>query len=274
MEMACDRILPFIGVNISSETEAIRTSVYHKPTDKGLLLHFHSHTDTKYKRSLVTTMITRAYRISSSWAAFHEECQHLLYVFKKLQYPATSVYRCINEILSNELSPKNSAPNSVSQPDLPKPIRMILPFKSEAVSRKLRDDLGIFNAKLGCRLAPVFTSTKLQQLVKSNEKKEEIIARACVVYKYTCTCDMCYIGYTGRHLHERVEEHRRPISSIHRHCKSSSHPFDETRFSVIAKCTSEFDCKLRESIEIYSQRPSLNGKDEYSCSILYRLRDL
>ena len=43
----------------------IKTKVYLKPTNTGLLLHYHSHVDNRYKRSQISTMLDRAYRISS-----------------------------------------------------------------------------------------------------------------------------------------------------------------------------------------------------------------
>ena len=55
-----------------SETEAIRndehleTKVHVKSTNTGLILHYQSHVDRRYKRSLITTMLNRAFRLLSS----------------------------------------------------------------------------------------------------------------------------------------------------------------------------------------------------------------
>lgn len=40
------------------------TTVYRKPTDKGLLLHYHSHVDARYKWSLLNTMLNRVFQLS------------------------------------------------------------------------------------------------------------------------------------------------------------------------------------------------------------------
>ena len=45
-----------------------KKKVYVKPTNTGLLLHYQSHVDNRYKRGLLTTMLDRAHRLSSSWA--------------------------------------------------------------------------------------------------------------------------------------------------------------------------------------------------------------
>ena len=47
---------------------SIETKVFVKPTNSGLLLHYHSHVDNRYKRGLLSTMLDRAYRLSSSWS--------------------------------------------------------------------------------------------------------------------------------------------------------------------------------------------------------------
>ena len=36
----------------------------------------------------------------------------------------------------------------------------------------------------------------------------------CLVYKFECDlCDAGYVGYTSRHLHQRIEEHKSASSS-------------------------------------------------------------
>ena len=43
-----------------------------------------NHVDNRYKHSLITTMLDRAYRISSDWSYFSQECDRLETVFLKL----------------------------------------------------------------------------------------------------------------------------------------------------------------------------------------------
>ena len=58
-----------------------------KPTDTGLLLHFASHTDKRYKEGLLKTMIHRAYALSSTTEAVDQECAQLRSIFVGLNYP-------------------------------------------------------------------------------------------------------------------------------------------------------------------------------------------
>ena len=68
MEVERNASLPFIGVELLNLAPRIKTTFYVKPTNTGLLLHYQSRVDNRYKRSLVTTMLDRAYRISSDWS--------------------------------------------------------------------------------------------------------------------------------------------------------------------------------------------------------------
>ena len=54
----------------------------------------------------------------------------------------------------------------------------------------------------------MFTSRKLEQDLKPREMKPPIVNQKCVVYSFTCDlCDSDYVGFTARHLHQRIVEH-------------------------------------------------------------------
>ena len=61
METEHDGSLPFLGVELLNRAPKIETKVYIKPTNTSLLLHYQSHVDYRYKRSLINTMLDRAY---------------------------------------------------------------------------------------------------------------------------------------------------------------------------------------------------------------------
>ena len=57
MELAADNMIPFTGMEIIKNRTELETRVYRKPPNTGLLLHFHSHVDKRYKTSLLKTML-------------------------------------------------------------------------------------------------------------------------------------------------------------------------------------------------------------------------
>ena len=76
-----DSISPFIGTLITKNGNKLETQVYCKPTNTGLLLHFQIHTDLRYKKCLIKTMVHRAKELSSTHQAFVDECKHLLKIY-------------------------------------------------------------------------------------------------------------------------------------------------------------------------------------------------
>ena len=65
--------LPFLGTEIRKCNGRLEKRVNRKPTDTGLLLYYKRHVDVRYKKSLLKTMLDRAFKVSSTWELFHLE---------------------------------------------------------------------------------------------------------------------------------------------------------------------------------------------------------
>ena len=77
---------------------------------------------------------------------------------------------------------------------------------------QLRD----LSSKISVTLQPIFVSKKLKQDLKPKEIKPSIVSQHCAVYKFACDlCDADYVGYTARHLHQHIAEHK--YSAIGKH---------------------------------------------------------
>ena len=92
---------------------------------------------------------------------------------------------------------------------------------------------------------------------------------------FNVTCAMQVVGYTLRHLHQLVVEHKNQCSPIGKHInKYSNVPKDLDRyFSVFKKCMSKFDCLVYEMLLIRELTPSLNVQSDSIQAKLY-LRDI
>ena len=53
MELSTENTLPFLGMVLRKDGQNITTSVYVKPTNTGLLLHYNSHVDNRYEKSSI-----------------------------------------------------------------------------------------------------------------------------------------------------------------------------------------------------------------------------
>jgi len=72
MELKDHGKLPFLGMVIIRNGPHVDMKVYVKPTATGLLLHYQSHVDMKYKHSQLKTMLNHAFELSSKWQFFHQ----------------------------------------------------------------------------------------------------------------------------------------------------------------------------------------------------------
>lgn len=77
-----------------------------------------------------------------------------------------------------------------------------------------------------------------------------------IVYFFKCDlCDADYVGYTGRHLHQRVEEHVRE--------QHGNEPREIAKnFSVLSKCSNKFDCLIFQMFFILDLKPKFNKQSD------------
>ena len=92
----------------------------------------------------------------------------------------------------------------------------------------------------------MFTSRKILEDLKVTETKPSLVNQQGVVYEFKCNlCDANYIGYTSRHLHLRIEEHK--YSVIGKHLKDQHdqrlNNLDE-QFAILKKCRLKFECLM------------------------------
>ena len=139
-------------------------------------------------------------------------------------------------------------------------VYIVLPFKDQRSADRVRKDIYSLGVKIDVNVKPVFTSRRLSQTLSVKENKPPIVNTQCVVYLFQCDlCDANYVGYTARHLHQLISEHR--YSTIGTHLETQ-HSNNRTKtnhlFKVLRKCNSKFDCLVYEMLYIKDIKPSLN----------------
>ena len=142
--------------------------MFAKPTNSGLLLHYHSHVDNRYKRGLLTTMLDRAYRLSSSWSYFTEECERLKSVFCKLKYVKHLVDSTVKTFLNLMVADQ---PSSRSRSTTENTTRVVIPFKDQESANIVKTQLKDLSVKLQTIVQPVFTSRKIAREFPTNVPK-------------------------------------------------------------------------------------------------------
>ena len=67
--------------------------------------------DGRYKRSLLNTMVNRAFKLSSTWELFHQECERLKVIFPLLRYPDKLAKSTIRQFIASK-EPTNTTTSS------------------------------------------------------------------------------------------------------------------------------------------------------------------
>ena len=175
-------------------------------------------------------------------------------------YPVNLINSSINKFLRNidNITTLDDASDGTSNIVVP------LPFKDQQSANSVKREMQNLSAKIGVEIKPVFQSKKISQVLAPKEKKPPIVNNQCVVYKFQCDlCDTDYVGYTARHLHQRIGEHK--YSAIGRHLEDhglSKSDLKDKQFSILRKCRTKFDCLIFEMLFIKELKPGLNTQKD------------
>ena len=193
-----------------------------------------------------------------------EECDLLKLLFARRKYPDELINSTITRFIAIKAT-EQPVP-LLTESNSPVPVRVFLPFKDQASADVLRTQLKDLSQKINTTIQPVFVSHKIERDLKLREVKPPVVNQQCLVYHFKCDlCDAGYVGFTRRHLHQRVEEHKNVSSSIGKHfrTKHSLAPKDLNKnFKILKKCENKFDCLIYEMFFIHELRPGLNVQSD------------
>ena len=176
----------FLGMEIRKCNGRLETTVYREPTDSRLLLHYKSHIDVRYKKSLLKTMLDRAFKVSSTWQLFHLECDHLTQMFSWLQYPSQLLQSTISYFVTKKVS---GEPNSTQACNVNEvPVKVVLPFKDQRSANWVRRQLGELGCKIGMIFAPCIQA--LRSDTRSNQKKRSRLSLTSNMLTTNVVCAM------------------------------------------------------------------------------------
>ena len=157
-------------------------------------------------------MVHRAKELSSTHQAFVDECRHLKSMFHHLGYPS-SLVNCIIDKCDY-----SSTPDAKTKSD--ETLRVSIPFKDQVSANMVKRQMRDLSSKIGIDVQPIYTSKKFEQDLKLKEIKPRIVNQHSVAYCFKCDlCDSNYVGYTTRHLFQRIADHR--YSAIGRHLRDA-----------------------------------------------------
>ena len=179
-------------------------------------------------------------------------------MFVKLKYPLNLINSTIETFVNSVAQPCGEIFEADQETN--KPVRITLPFKDQKSADAVRKQLKDLGKKIGTDLQPVYTSAKIGDKLKLQEEKPALVNNQCVVYSFKCDqCDADYVGYTTRHLHQRIDEHKTSVIGKHiKEIHGVASPDISNMFSVLKKCQGKLDCLVNEMLLIRERKPALN----------------
>ena len=270
--------LPFLDIEVERQDHSFGTAIYRKKTFTGLLTKFSSAIPLQYKRNLISTLVTRAYRISSSFEKLHKEFTLISNILFANGFPRKFTDTYIGKQLSklhNHLPP-------VQVPTVTRG-RVYIPITytgrhSINIRRQLGKLLRQFYPQLNFRFIFKPQKTISQHFRFKNRIPDGL--QSCVIYKYTClACQSEYIGRTERQLGIRISEHlgksfrtnrplsKPPYSAIQEHSETHNHLIYRNQFNILASTRFSTDLDIMEALYTFRLHPKI-AKHERPAQLL------
>ena len=277
--------LPFLDVLVHKTDQIFHTSVYHKPTDKGMCLHADSECPQRYKLAVLTSFLKRAYSVTSDWNGFHSELHRIKQTLVNNGYSNSFVDKHVKQFVS-----KLGLQSDVQQPiGTTKKLYYKNTMSSNylqdehAVKKIIRDNVKVTNPVDKLQVIVYYQNLKSCNLVMSNNltrQRVRPIARCNVVYQFNCPVNecfrsdvrQCYIGHTRCTLSRRLSMHLQGgaiqdhFLQVHRRKITRQEIVESTKIRYIENDVNRL--KLLESILIRFEKPRLNEQQTGSYRML------
>ena len=266
-ELENNNKISFLDVLILRQQDRIDTSVYRKPTNNDIFLHWDSFAPKTWKKGTLRTLVLRAHTVCSNTTLREKEIQHLTKVFHDINgYPWNVIKQVIEETERKLKQPPRPPQIETEVTEPTKQQLLCLPYQGQQGETAIRSMRRALNTIIGDKVDTkvVYTSTKLSTKfdIKDKTLKEH---ENNVVYKIECpdkNCYKTYIGETRRRVIERVKDHsgRDHNSQVFKHSIEKGHQIVTMNdISLLAKgFKTNFSREISEAFYIKEQKPSLN----------------
>ena len=122
------------------------------------------------RKGLLKAMLNRAYRLSSDWKHFIDECEalkSLKLTFSILLYPSQLLETTVNQFITN-VATDNVQSDTDRNNDFTPTVMFSIPFIRQSAADSTRRQLQDLSSKIGVSLQPIFTSKKIGEMHDKN----------------------------------------------------------------------------------------------------------
>ena len=256
-----------------------QTSVYVKLTDGGIYTNFHSQVPMQYKKSLINSLVNRAIKFCSTRSDLNHELNRIKQVLSNSGYPQ----KMSDDIISRKMQARNPQTDEDQQSvDLYVQLYNVSNFRSDKNALQNIVNAHVKPTDINHRISVVayYKPKKLSSMFSTRQSANDP-DRSNVVYQFSCdqaACNASYIGYTTQKLSNRVKQHKRVTSSIHKHYTDENGPHKlpdspawtqlMKNFKILHSTIDVESLKITESLLIKQNKPDINVQfSESTCSL-------
>ena len=268
-EEATSNSFQFLDIKLNVENNgSFSTTVYIKPTDKGLYTNFDSHIPISYKKSIVKSLVHRALKYTSTWEQYHTEIKRIQQTMANNSFPQHFVEKIIKDCTNNYI---NKQP-----PDNPTAVKLFVQLQNlqsfkrdrKQLASIVKDHVKPSMPNTSISILAYYRPVKLSSVFSTRPRKHDL-GSSCVVYRFSCPKDGCnasYLGYTTCTLSRRSKQHRYNSSSIYKHFRNDHNcpPPDINEFSqcfaIVRRHNNIVELRIAESLLIKEYNPFINIK--------------
>ena len=273
-EVEEEQQIAFLDVLLTKEENGmVQTSVYRKPTNNNIYIHWLSYAPKQWKVGTLSGIIRRAYEICSTEDSLKKELSHIKQVFIETNgYPphlVTSLLKKAKE-KSEPSNTEETSDETKEDSTEPKLLMMKVPYAGkmgenlvESLKKTLKRNLP---SSIACRIVQTGTKLSTRFNIKDAVDKKHL---SNFFYRRKCTNKKCkddYVGETARRRTVRTGEHggKDKNSWIFKHSSKTRHPrAKEQDFEIlVTNYGDRRKWKLAEAMYIRDLKPTLNKKKE------------
>ena len=277
-ELSIDNKLPFLDVLVESSDNTFNTRVYHKPTDNGNCMNGDSECVDKYKVSVITNYLNRAYKVSKTWEDFHIEVLHIKQRLINNNYTNSMVDTEINKFLTQKETKDNKKDKNSIPVYYESQMHLNYKIEERVIKNIIYDNTKCTSPNDKLDLIFYYKNKKTSQLIMKNNLNPPPtqLEQTNVVYEFTCPMSHSqvtkYIGLTQTTLSQRLTFHRQN-GSICNHFKEAhkSKPTREqltSNTNIISKSSDRFRLAIKEALLILDKKPEINKQYDNFTNIL------
>ena len=275
--------MPFLDVCVDASGTAFDLSVYRKETNVGTCLNARSECPDKYKASVITSYLNRAYKISSSWENMIQEIDKIKQLLINNDFNNSAVDYHIKKFLDKKINPSNNNHDSQNKSNIDIFYEAQTHSNYKIDERVLKDivyrNTQVVDPNKKLNLIIYYKNIKTHNLVMKNNLSPPptVLQQSNVIYQFECPLSHGnviprYVGFTQNKLSRRLTMHLQQ-GSIRNHFMDHHNSIltRETivnNTTIIEKAQDRYHLAIKEALLIMNSNPIINKQYDNFSNIL------